>query len=863
MSTRDEDDFAREIDAHLAHETDRLVADGLSPDAARARARRAFGNVTLARERFHEASRRMWLAHLAQDLRYGARTLRRSPAFALTTVLTLAVALALTTGAFTVFNAYVLRPFAVRDPGGLHQVSWYARQAAGRGLRWDDVRALRARADLFTDVVGASTRYVSSNGRPLAAELVSDNYFEALEPALLLGRGIGAGDGIGASGLAVVLGHQAWARLFDRDPRAVGRELELNGRAFVVVGVLGPRFSGLHAMPRDIWLPLTAYAAVAAPELVGGDQPRVIDVTVRLRPGVAAQAEAAITPLVGDASGADDRAWAAVRPHARPAALSLRLVAALSPAFVAFGLVLVTACANVSTAMLARASVRQREVAIRLAVGASRSRIVRQLLTEGILISMLAVAVSLVLTVWGLRVATTMFFATLPPSLSAIIRLVPPQVDRRVLLFAIAAGVACTLAFALLPALQASTPASRGALGGHGTASRRSSRARGTLVSAQVAVSVLLVVPALTLARNGAAIRDADVGFEIAGVTSVHVREGDAVDRIARLARVMRDDPRFAHAAVTSGNPLFGPGRRVTAASGGRVADAPLMYVSAEYFATLRIPILRGRVFEAAESRAEPRVAIVSAATARTFWPGADPIGQTLRLSPTSDHGGADAGAGSRVTVVGTAGDIVGGTIIDGPEATRIYLPTAPGSPHATALLVRARGGRDLGVETLQAVLKRAASDPEIFEALPLEDVRTVQVYPFVAASWIGAFLGAVALVLGVSGLFGVLTYSVTQRTREIGIRMALGATTRLVVGLVLGQTVRLAGFGALAGLAAAFSALKMLSAAVRFEALAFIDGVALLGGVTIVLAAAAAAACQPARRAARVDPAQTLRADA
>ena len=194
MSTRDDEDFSREIQAHLELETDRLIADGLSPDEARHAAMRAFGNVTAARERFHEASRWIWVEQLVQDLRYGCRTLIRAPAFAATTILTLAIGLALTTGVFTVFNAYVLRSFAVRDPGGLYQVVWHAKDAAGRNLRWRDYEAIRDRRDLFADAIAESTRYVSFKGRPLAAELVSGNYFAMLGPEMVLGRPLDPGD---------------------------------------------------------------------------------------------------------------------------------------------------------------------------------------------------------------------------------------------------------------------------------------------------------------------------------------------------------------------------------------------------------------------------------------------------------------------------------------------------------------------------------------------------------------------------------------------------------------------------------------------------------------------------------------------
>jgi predicted permease len=800
-------------------------------------------------------------ATLIQDLRYGMRTLAANPAFAATAVLTLAVTLALTIGAFTVFNAYVLRPYAVRDPAGLHVVAWHARDGGGQAVAWSDYEAIRTRSDLFTDVFAASTRYVSSQGRPLAAELVSEGYFDGLGVVFHLGRPLGRGDQSGAGNNSAVLGYQAWERLFARDPAAIGRTVDINGHSFTVVGVLGPRFAGLHAMPRDIWLPVTAYANLFAPELIAARQAPVFTVSIRLRPGVTAlQAQSAVTPLLQDAGNTERQMRAELRSQVRPVTLSLGLMALLSPVFAAFALTLLAGCANVSNAMLARAMTRRQEIAIRIAAGASPGRVIRQLLTEGVLIALLATAIAMPLVAWGLRVATTIFLASLPPSLAAILRTAPLEIDGRVWLFAVVAAVVSTLAFALVPALQAARPTPMSMLGAPGGSDRRGSRLRALLVAGQVAISLLLAVPALTLARNGVAMRDIEVGFEVDGVTSIHVREGDVVDRVRRLAEVMAADPRFADVAVTSGNPLFGPSRTVSLESQGHVATTPLMFVSSEYFATLRIAVVAGRVFRSDESAGAASVAIVSAATASTFWPGQDPIGQTLAVSSPGRVGAPRVRA--QVTVIGVAGDIIGGTIVEGPEAGRIYLPTGPGQPDAIALLVRANAARDLAPEALQTVLQRVAADPELFEALPLADVRALQVYPFIAASWIGSLLGALAAALSISGLVGVLTYTLTQRTRELGIRIALGATARGIVTMVLWQTARLTGIGALAGLAGAFAAMKLLAAMVRFNGVSWLDGVAFAAGLAVVAVAAGLAACYPASRAARIDPARILRVD-
>jgi len=789
-----------------------------------------------------------WLGQLRQDVQYGWRTLTRNPSFATTTVLTLAIGLAMTTGVFTVFNAYLLRSFAVRDPGGLHQIAWHAKDGAGRGLRWEDFEALRARRDLFDAALAQTTRYVSHDGRVLATELVSDSYFRMLEPALARGRFLQPGD---EGTAAVVISYQAWTSLFARDPTVIGRPIELSGHRFTVVGVLGERFAGLHAMPRDVWILFRDYAAVAAPELLDAEA-RALDVSVRLAPGVTRnQAQAVITPILVDAAARQRQSWIELRRHDKPTPLSFRLLAILSPVFAAFALVLLAGCANVSSVMLARAVARQREIAVRLSLGASRWRIIRQLLTEALLISGLAGITGLAVSVVGLRIATSVFFSTLPASLAAILRTAPLTLDYRVFLFALLAAGLSTLAFALVPALQASRFAIAGSLGAHAASGRRGSRLRGALVVAQIAISLLLVVPAVSLARNGFRVRAADVGFDITDVISINVRQGDTAARVRQVADVLAAEPRVERFAVASDNPFFGPAPRVVLESGGHRLPTPATFVSPEYFATLRIPVTRGRLFRRDEAQSESRVAIVSAATARALWPGQEPVGQVMRIAGEPE-----------ITVIGTCADVISGLVIDGPEPGHLYLPTAAGARHAVAVLARARLPHGLAPAPLQQILNRAAAEPQVFESIPLEEVRSLQIYPFLAASSIGSLLGAIALVLSISGLFGALTYSLTQRSKEIGIRVALGATASAIVSMVMRQTAWLAGLGSIAGLAGAFALLQLLGSAIRFGAVSFTDALAFVIGLALVTFAAGLAAWHPARRAARIDPAVTLRSE-
>jgi len=854
---RSDDDFSEEVHAHLEHETARLIEDGMAPDAARAAARKAFGNVARAQERFHESTRWVWFEQFAQDLRYAARGMAKSPSFVATAVLTLGVALGLLMVAFTVFNAYVLRPFAVHDPSRLYRLGWHSPDAASRIFTWNQYDELQARTDLFEAVVAHDMRFINSEsagGRSLSASYVSANYFPALRPRLLMGRGLGPGD---AGQPVAVLSQQAWTRLLDADPGALGRTIDLSGSPVTIVGVLRAEFVGVDDFPRDIWLPADRTT-----------NPEGLEVLMRLRSDVTPErVEAILTPYVAQKAPpniAPKDIRAMLVPNATANPLSTELLAALSPIFAAFALVLVTACFNLSNVMLARAVARQREIAVRLSLGASRSRIVRQLLTEGLLIAALGGIAAVTLTTFLMPVGTALFFRTLPPSMAALLRVVPMPVDYRVLGFAFAGVAAATVAFALAPALQASRPSLTDALHGQRTGTGSASRMRSVLVVAQVAVSMLLVVTALVLARNFATIGATDLGYRTAGVYSVNVRGGHN-ELIPAAAAALSTDARVAEVAVTSGNPLFVTHTLAAAPADADQAPVPVRYsfVSPEYFTVLQIPVLQGRTFQAAETSTAARVALVSEATARAFWPGANPIGQTVRIERPLTSRMDEIEGYSRVTVVGTVRDVVTGLMVEGADRGHIYFPATATHRHAAALLLRPQATGDFRPDMTFATLRRAGLDTTIFEVFPMAEMREAQMYPLRAGAFVGGLLGAVALALSVTGLYGVLSYMLTQRTREIGIRIALGATAHAVINLVVRQCLRLAGVGALAGLVLAAAAMKGLSSVITLEAVSLLDVTPFIAAMAVVFSAVALAAYQPARRATRVDPAETLRAEA
>jgi predicted permease len=862
---RPHEDFSREVDSHIALETDRLIAEGMSRDAARAAAMKAFGNVTRAKERYFEVSRWAWLEQARRDAGYALRALRHSPSFAATAVLTLALGIGLITVAFTIVNAYVLRPYAIRNPDRLHKIIWMSQQAAGSSFRWREFESVRGRSDLFDGIVAETERYLTMrDGRVARAALVSGGYFDVLGSTIALGRALGVADAAGGDG--VVLSDQAWRRLFQSDPGVLGRTLTFEGHRATIVGVAAPGFSGIADHGMDLWMPFTTYAAAFNPALVGSEQQPSVQLFARLRADVTPQqVAAALAGFVATAAGVQEAVRAEVLPQPTPNPLSTELLVVLAPVFVAFGLVLATACANVSNVMLARAMARQREIAVRLSLGASRARIVRQLFTEGLVIAACAGVGGLAIAYWTLRAGSTLVLGTLPASVASLIRFAPTPFDHRVFLFVTFAAMLATLMFAPLPSLQASRLKPVDALrGGQHQGSRRGSRLRGALVTGQVAISLVLVVFALTIGRVTTTVGAIDPGYETRGAISINVRNDEA-GMIAKLAAVLETDPRVAELAVVSGNPLFVRERDAAATPGHGRTATPTRYtfVSPEYFSVLRIGVSQGRTFTAGEAANGAPVAIVSAATAKAFWPGADPLGQTITFpNPEAGDPRSDQLRHSLVTVVGVVPDVVSGFLMDGPDRGHVYLPAASSRPEVWSLLVRPRSNGDLNAATMQEIFRRTDRNPDVFEALPLDELRALQMYPMQMASWVGMVLAALALILSVTGLYGVLSYLLTQRTREIGIRMALGATARSVTNLVLAQSVRLSAIGLVLGASVAFAGLRALNSAIEFRTAPVLGADVFAVSLLLVLFSALLAAWHPAHRAARVDPAQTLRTD-
>ena len=784
----------------------------------------------------------MLLETLVQDVRYALRALRRSPAFAATAVLTLGAGLGLNTMLFTLFDAYVLRPVAVNQPYNLYQLRFATRTNGTTNFDWTQYQQIRAHAPAFSDALAANSFGTRVGTRSLEGILVSENYFPMLGVKMAMGRPILPDDRSVA-----VLSYHLWQSMFDGDPAVIGRKLLVNGNPLAIIGVCQSEFDGMppEDTPPDFYVPAAMQTALAP----GADRYAIVG---RLRPGVSpAQARASLSILARNLTAplpeADRAIGADLTSRATPVVLDAKTLAVFSPLLVVFGLVLVICCANVTNMMLARALARRREIGVRLSLGAARARLIRQLLSENLLLATLAGLAGFAVSTLGLAAAQRLLVTTMPKSYAGLVVLAPLTADRRVLFFLLISAALVTVVSGLAPALQAASLNLAGALRGEFSARFRSTRLRGALVASQVAVCLLLLVLAGVLLRNSAALQRLEVGYDTRGVVSPLIFSSTADADAAKLARHLGTQPWVANVAVALRAPLSGRVRSTPLIPSGRTHAQTSGYnnVSPQYFDVLRVPILRGRNFHPGETS----VAIVSQATAARFWPGQDALGQTLEAPDLH----------TRSVVIGVAADVASGMLFDGLDRTMVYFPTELGTPQARTLIVRAKTDSGRARELMEQALTDVLPDRGSL-AVAAEDSFVLQVYPFRAAMVVSLLLGGVALLLTISGMYGVMAYLVGQRTREIGIRMALGASPGSVIRLVLGQSGRLALIGLACGLAASLALARLLS--VAFFMLRNFDLAAYAAGLGVVTLAALAAAWIPSRRAAHINPMDTLRAE-
>jgi predicted permease len=804
--------------------------------------------------------------HLAQDIRYALRGFRRAPLVAITVVSTVALGLGLVTVAFTIFNMALFREDAVPNVHEMYVVEG-PRTAEGdrAGFTRAQLESIRRETDVFAGVYGEMPGIdIRVEGRLLLFTLTTGSFFDVAGVKPALGRALTPDDDQPGQGRRVaVLSDRGWERLFRRDPRVIGRTIDVNGAPFAIVGVMPRGFRGLAIIEPDSWVPLATVGDLR-PMFRGREADAAVQVIGRLKPG-----------LSRDSAVAGLSLWAAAQPKPRPDEAPLRLtllpwrgtvqdsmdaVFATGPLFFAFGLILVIGCANVTNLLLARAMSRQREIGIRLSLGAARKRIVRQLLTESLVLALCAAAAAFAISRLTLEVIVRAVTSSWPPEIGNI-HLVVPEADWRVAIFLLAGAALSTMTVALFPALQATRLQPMTMMRGEILREARPGRARGLLIGLQVSVSALLLISASVFLRSALAAAVDDSGMRTIDTVIVGIANEETRTPIVQAVSA---EPLVAGVAASWPAPI-NPPRAALADVGGAKAVISYRYASPEYFGVLDVAVTRGRHFTPDERNPELPLAVVSESAARTLWPAGDAIGQVMRLErdPNVAVTTGEPPLHSRtLTVIGVVRDVAGFRM--NPFSTVVvYLP-GNAAMAGTGLIARVKG--DPGVARQKLRDRLMAVDSRFNDIDAIGAITKLQTYLLSLAFWITVTLGGLALVLTVSGLFSVLSYLVEQRTREIGVRMALGATASQVAALVLRQTLGPVwiGLSVGTGLAAAVSMLLLSTAgaAAIGRMVDVLDPVAYVAGLLVILAACVAATSIPATRAARVDPMKTLRAE-
>ena len=814
---------------------------------------------------------------LWQDLRYGLRVLRKSPGFTAVAVLTLGLGVGVNTAIFSGVSAFLLRPLGgVRDPGSVAALFEATDESAFRDFSYPDYVDYRGQTASFEGLAGHEMVQAAvgeaGQAEVVWGQFVTANLFDVLGVRMLLGRGfLPEEEGPGAPP-AVVLGHHLWRERFGADPGVVGRAVQLNGRPFTVVGVAPEEFTGAKwALRMDFFAPVSAYEQVKGWR--GWHERRDshwLSVVGRLKGGVTLDEAAAEMSTIARRLEQD-------HPAERPKGARVNVVTEQESRFqdmagvarlgsgmalAVVALVLLIACANVANLQLARGVARRREIGIRLALGARRGRVVRQLLTESLLLAAAGGAFGLLLSYW-LTDLMTAFFPALPYSVAFSV-----APDRRALLFTLAVTALTGLAFGLAPALHSSKPDIVPVLkgeGARGPARARRLTTRNALVVSQVALSLVVLVCAGLFVKSFRNARHIDLGFAPDGVVTAAVDPGlfgytkeqgrefyrRLVERVGAVPGVERAGAAYL-LPLGDSSTSWGAIRPAEqpAPPPGEGLSAHVNIVTPGYFDALQIPLVAGRDFDSRDlPGAAVEAAVVNQTMAARLWPGQDPLGRRFKVGRDEDA--------TTFEVVGVARDGKYRTLGERPRPF-LYVSNAQTYQSGMRLVVRAGGDPLSHVGALREAAREV--DPRV----PLYDVKTMREHlswalwaPNMAASLATAF-GLLALVLAATGLYSLLAYTVSQRTHEIGVRMALGAQRRDILRLVARQGLALALIGVALGLLGALLSARLVAS------LLFGVGpgdAAVYAATSLGLAAVALAACLvPARRATKVDPVVALR---
>ncbi|MDQ3803212.1 MAG: ABC transporter permease [Acidobacteriota bacterium] len=889
-----ERELDEEVRFHLEREIERNVARGMRPDEARRAALVSFGGVEQIKEECRDVRGARVLEDRWQDLRYGARMLWKRPAFAFVVVLTLALGIGANTAIFSVFNGVVLKPLPYKDPDRLV----YLRRGAERGLRYEqgsDARFGTASPGGFHDWRERSRSFESvsahrgntmiltgaDRSERVWSRRVADRFFETLGVGAQLGRTFTDRDYGPDAPRVVVLADELWRSHYGADPQIVGRAITLDGLPHTVVGVMPPGFFPAVWAKPHVWVAHYFGAEEKADRSAGR-----WNVIARLRPGVSFEQAQAEMDLIAAQLEADDP------EHYRNRGIVLvpaeaDLVGSLGRVFTpllwAVGLVLLIACVNVGNLLLVRAGEREREFAVRAALGAKSGRLFCQLLTESVLLAALGGALGLLLGLAGMRSVTALL-----TDASGVPRLEELEFDWRVFAFTAGVSLLTGLLFGLIPAMRASRPDLQEALkeGSRGNASSLGIRRVGNLlVIGEVALSMLLLVGGGLIVQSFIRLLRTDPGFVASRLLTMQVHVPDykyghykldvkemesRVSLFHQIEERVNALPGVESAAVAgrlpvrdapSPSPISIEGRAPAASEPEGCAELSrkaglschgvvgLNRVTPAYFRTLGLRLVRGRAFDERDTAGATMVAVISETTARKYWPDEDPLGKRFTLNYT--------GWFPKLEIVGVVSDIQTGEL-DKPPFPEIYHPMAQSPADDGQLIIRTRADREALLNLVRDEVARIDRDVPLLHVNTMEGVIADTLWRARLSAWLLGLFAALAAALAAAGLYGVMSYSVSQRTRELGLRMALGAEPWGVLRMVIGEGFKLTAVGLALGLVASFALSRFIAS--QLFGVTATDPLT-YAAVALLLATAALVACYvPARRAARVDPMVALR---
>ncbi len=916
FSRNQEDDANDELRFHLEKEVEQNIARGMSPSEARRRALIAFGGVQQTRESLREVHRSRLFESFLQDVRYGWRMLRKSPAFTVIAVLTLALGIGANTAIFSLIDAVLFRSMPIPDPQSLMVFQWQANHGpkthsyrtfgecndqsnpahpAGCSLPLPFFKEVQAQTSVFSHLAaftGGEQLDLSSNGsaKMVRGEFVSGDYFGTLGVHPYLGRFMAPAEDSPEAPAVAVLNYGFWQSSFGGSATAIGKTVRLNGTPFTIIGVAEPKFDALTLSNKyDLWVPLAQHNKVvphwnAKQDLMDSWWLIIIG---RVKDGTpVAQAQAAVSLMFRNEmlKGAKPIFKTEYAPGIKLASAAQELGGSqddtLKPLYIMMlcvGVVLLIACANVAGLLLARSTARQREIAVRLALGAKRSRLVLQLLTESLMLSLMGGLLGLLLAVWGARLLMVLVSAGSfnPPVFS-------PQVDWRVLGFTAGVSLLTGIVFGLAPALRgsdigltSSLKSGDGGLSGGMHAKKHRITLGGALVAVQMALAIVVLVTAGLLVRTLSNLKNLDPGFDTHSLLLFGIDprlagyKGPEVDNLYRDLQAKFSALPAVTSVSYSWQPLLNGGLSTTsflkpgaASSSKEKVDADELSIGPNFFATLRVPFLSGHDFTLVDFAAatansgdkpgqSPTPVIVNKSFVRSYFPNINPLGERFGDHEPTEPG-EDKSAGYRI--VGTVSDAKYNSLRREVKPT-FYTPNIGGDAFFE---LRTATDPAAMIPAIRNIVSHENQDLALFRIATQSQAIDRQVFSERLTAQLSSFFGLLALVLACLGLYGLLSYEVMRRTREIGIRMAIGAQSHNVVRLVVGKAVALIIAGAAIGIAVALGVTRFMSSFLYGVKAG--DPITLLA-VAVLLAVVALAACYiPARRATKVDPLVALR---